>query len=461
MNLSDYLLSDDQMRRFISHGYLVLKTDFSNEFHETLNHKLSAVMEKEGNPGNNILPRLSEVNDVYQHPVIRGALTSVLGPNYVMHPHRHCHFTFPGRKVQGWHKDSYWGHQKVRNHHNWWAMIFYYPHAVDEEMGPSGLLPGTQYYAKRAGDESEQPIFMQGEQGTFALIHYDLWHRGGANHSQRSRAMMKFQFVRMDTPTAPAWNSQQADWQPMNGDGPPNLHNELWAHQWAWHTGQKTSTATGEEDSAGLGAKLASSHEPEAVDAAYRLAAQGNDAIPTLQQALTSGNAIAARNAGYGLSAVGPTALEELLDALTHPSEEARTHAAFALGELGSNAASVGQGLARAVTDESVLVRRTAVESLGQAKADAHVTVPALIDGLGDEDGQVRFTAALSLQRIGPDAAEAVPALRAALRDENRYVRANAVDALRRIATPEALTVAIDYLSAHRWCPTTTPENTF
>lgn len=465
MNVSTQYLTDDQMRRFIAQGYLILQTDFPDEFHETLNAKLSEVMEKEGNPGNNILPRLYEVHEVFQHAVVRGALTSILGPNYLMHPHRHCHFTYPGRKVQGWHKDSYWGHQKVRNHHNWWAMIFYYPQAVDEQMGPSGLLPGTQYYAKRAGDDTEQPVYLEGTQGTFALIHYDLWHRGGANLSHKTRAMMKFQFVRMDAPTTPAWNNQQADWLAVNGDGPPVNHNELWAHQWHWHCGGDAAArpAGGGEkaDRSALVEQLASSYEPQGVDAAYRLAGQGGAAIPFLLQALTSGNVTAARNAGYGLSAVGRPALAELMDALHHETEEARMHAAFALGESGQDDRDVTAALVRTVTDESVLVRRTGVEAIGLLKEPADVSVPALIEGLADKDRQVRFTAALSLQRIGPHAAEAVPALQMALGDENRYVRANAVDALRRIGTAEALEIALDYLSVHRWCPTTTPENLF
>ena len=33
------------MRQFISRGYLVLQTDFPKEFHESLNAKLSEVME--------------------------------------------------------------------------------------------------------------------------------------------------------------------------------------------------------------------------------------------------------------------------------------------------------------------------------------------------------------------------------------------------------------------------------
>ena len=473
MSVSSHLLTDDQMRQFIAQGYLILKTDLPKEFHETLNAKLAAVMEKEGNPGNNLLPRLSEVNDIIRNPVVRGALTSVLGSDYAVHPHRHCHFTCPGRKVQTWHKDSYWGHQKVRNHHNWWAMIFYYPQAVDEEMGPSGILSGTQYYTKRAGDNTERPVSIEGPEGTFALIHYDLWHRGGANLSQKSRAMMKFQFVRMDAPTCPAWNNRQAEWTAV--ENATVDHNVLWAHQWRWHSG-----SLGEEGDGGAvreyvsnGAKgnktempslaqaLASKYEPSGVDAAYRLAAHSDAAIPSLADALTSGDATAARNAGYGLSEAGEAARGVLLDALRHENEVARTHAAFALGELGRSDSDGVEEVAQAVIDPSVQVRRAAVEALGLLKEPKEVTLPALVDGLTDADGQVRFTAALSLQRLGASAATAVPALQAALRDENRYVRASAVDALCRVGTTEALNIALDFLSAHRWCPTTTPENLF
>ncbi len=473
MSVSNHLLTDDQMRQFISRGYLVLQTDFPKEFHEGLNAKLNEVMDKEGNPGNNLLPRFSEVGDIIQNPIVRGALASVVGHDYTIHPHRHCHFTYPGRKVQTWHKDSYWGHQKVRNHHNWWAMIFYYPQAVDEEMGPSGLLSGSQYYTKRAGDDTETPVYLKGPEGTFALIHYDLWHRGGANLSQKTRAMMKFQFVRMDAPTGPTWNTQQADWAPVE-DAPVD-HNILWENQWRWHRGetgaerngttgkatQSNGRRTEETKISDLTGKLASRYEPAGVDSAYRLGAYREEAIPSLSEALISGNATASRNAGYGLSAVGPAARDVLLDAMGHESEAARMHAAFALGELGLADAESASAVAKAVSDPSVVVRRSAVEALGLLKEPVALTLPALEDGLKDDDDQVRFTAALSLQRLGTSSVGAVPALQAALRDENRYVRANSVDALRRVGTNEALNIALDYLSAHRWCPTTTPDNLF
>ncbi|MEZ4729585.1 MAG: HEAT repeat domain-containing protein [Caldilineaceae bacterium] len=497
------LLTDEQMRHFIAHGYLILKTDFPPEFHEAMSQNIRAVMTKEGNPGNNILPRVPEVQEVFRHPVIRGALTSVLGPDYIMHPHRHCHFTEPGRKVQSWHKDSYWGHAKVRNHHQWWAMIFYYDHAVDEELGPSGIMPGTQYYNNRTGDESEQDVHLLGEGGTFALIHYDLWHRGTANLSaDRTRSMLKFQFVRMARPNAPTWAHDGRAWQPMNGDGPPNHHETIWQHQWQWLGGQaKTNGANGAvgklvdqlnstdkyvrlhaADALGLlgaaageaipalAGALADAYEPVALNAAYGLAGMGAPAADALLDALGSGHKDAMRNAAYGLAALGAPAVGGLVDRLAHPEEQTRGYAAFALGEIGLTGNSAAQtavtGLAKLATDESEWVRRTMVEALGtlDVQADSaaqEVAVDTLAKGLHDGDGQVRFTSALSLTRLGPAAAAAVPALQGALHDENRYVRANAADALNRIGTPEAQRVLIDYLLGARWCPSTTPESTF
>lgn len=147
----EYLLTDEQMQRFIAHGYLILKTDFPDSFHETLQNKIETIVDKEGNPNNN----------------------------------------------------------KVRNHHNWWAMIFYYPQNTVEEMGPSAILPRTQYYSRRV-QSMEEEFHLTGDAGTFALIHYDLWHKGTANMSNRNRSMMKFQFVRMDAPSTHSWNHQDS-----------------------------------------------------------------------------------------------------------------------------------------------------------------------------------------------------------------------------------------------------------
>ena len=495
-------LTEAQMRHFVSHGYLVLNTDFSPDFHAAMSRRIQEVMSKEGNPGNNILPRVPEVQEVFHHPVIAGALTSVLGPNYTMHPHRHCHFTEPGRKVQSWHKDSYWGYAKVRNHHPWWAMIFYYDHAVDEVMGPSAFMPGTQYYNNRPGDETEQDVHMLGEAGTFGLIHYDLWHRGNANNSTKTRSMLKFQFVRMARPTPAA--SADANWTPMNGDGPPNRHETIWQHQWQWLNGSQprpqrlttgkagqwvdqlassdNQTRLAAADELGLlgmgaadaipalAARLGDDYEPVALNAAYALARMGEGGIRALIGGLQGADKDTARNAAYGLAAVGKPAAAALVEQLEHSAALTRGYAAFALGEIelaGSDVAAASvAGLTKLVNDEDEWVRRNTAEALGtldvadQPSVQA-AAVAALAQLLSDADGQARFSAALSLGRIGVAAAPAVPALQGALHDENRYVRANAVDALNHIGSPDAQRVLIDYLLASRWCPSTTPESTF
>ncbi len=64
------LLTDEQMRTFITEGFLLLNTDFSNEFHENLVNQLNDVYQGEGNPGNNLLPRVPALQRVFDHPVV-------------------------------------------------------------------------------------------------------------------------------------------------------------------------------------------------------------------------------------------------------------------------------------------------------------------------------------------------------------------------------------------------------
>ena len=123
----DCKLTDAQMRDFIVNGYITIKTGLPRSVHETIYRKTQEYSAKEGNLGNNILPRVPELQAVFEDPVVRGAFTSILGENYVMHSHRHPHQNNPHSDGQGFHKDSYWGYQKVRHHCPRWAMAFYYP----------------------------------------------------------------------------------------------------------------------------------------------------------------------------------------------------------------------------------------------------------------------------------------------------------------------------------------------
>ena len=104
--------------------------------------------------GNNIYPGVPELAGVLQSPSVRGALTSILGKDYVMHAHRALHLYKGMGSEQGFHQDTPEGHGPVRFHRPRWAMILYYPNGATDGMGPTGVLPGGQYFQ---ADPKEQP----------------------------------------------------------------------------------------------------------------------------------------------------------------------------------------------------------------------------------------------------------------------------------------------------------------
>ena len=500
-----YLFNDNQMQDFIVNGYVTVKTNLPASFHQHVYQQLNSVVEKEGNPGNNVLPRIPEIQEVFDQPVIRGAFTSILGPDYIMHPHRHPHHNSPRSEAQGWHKDSYWGYLKMRNHRPWWAMAFYYPQDVAEDIGPTAVLPGTQYYCtgEHGNDEAGVPLF--GHAGTVTIIHYDLLHRAMANRTDKHRFMLKFQFIRMRAPKRPTWNNEVTVWTPVENGGPALKPQTMWRHCWNWLSGRervhekvslshcanlsrngdaaKWIKALRDEnpvrrlnaaDALGRMADEASQDavpalieslgdtlEPVGLNAAYALGEIGAPAVPGLIEALNHEAESVQRNAAYALSAAGALAVPALEGALNHKSDAVRGSAAFALGEIGAAPSDTVANLVKLLNDPSEEVRRNMVEALGIIESPPKDVVPALTDALRDPNAQVRFTAALSLTRIGAQAHEAVHALKAALNDENRYVRANAVDALHRIGTPEAREALLHFLFAARWCPTTTKDSNF
>ncbi|TDG00780.1 HEAT repeat domain-containing protein [Paenibacillus piri] len=462
------LLTDEQMRTFIAEGFLILKTDFPEEFHQRLTEQLNQVYEQEGNPGNNLLPRLRDLQKVFDHPIVTGALTSVLGPNYMMHTHRHGHFN-ASPKAGGWHKDSYWGYKKMRNHHPWWAMVMYFPQDTPVELGPTGVMPGTQNYESRTfiSDETEGEAVASGKAGTFALIHYDIWHRSTPNVLGQPRYMLKFEFMRTESPTAPSWDCVERDWkQPASFSTNIVRHEAMWKDTWNWLSGRTGSLAgTVNADASQVqeaAAQLADQFEPNAINAAYSLAGMGEAGVQALLQGLRHDNVKVSRTAAYGLAAAGTGAVAGLEAALADERTETVVHAAFALGELGAYAASALPkllGLLQPSTD--AVIRQTVAEVLAMIGQPADQAVEGLIRCLKDDDVQVRFMAGLALCRMGAAADAAVPALEEALEDDNRYVRGHAAEALHYIGTDAAKTVLIDFLLKSRWCPSTTSQSTF
>ena len=485
------------MRRFVTHGYVAVHADYPPDFHAEIHDKLSGLVAGgEGQHGNNLLPYVPQVQQVWQHPNVRGALESILGQGYIMHPHRYLHLREEGNANLDWHKDTFiGGWRDVRNPRPWWLIAMYYPHDVVPDDGPTAVLSGRQFLTERQDGDDSDFTQVYGRAGTCFLMHFDLWHAATIKSTPGTRMVLKFDFgrtARPTAPTAPAWACADADWHRPHDDLPPCTHQLIWRDQWNWLAGQSNGRASpreterpadktlaavqsddprsraGAADELGLCGPAAAEwlpalvtllhdqHEAVSINAAYALAAIGGDALDTLVDALASDDESASRHATFALGTMDRQAAGSLIDAVNGNSEQlrsyARSHAAFALGNLRCSDERLIAALAGAVKDTDPTVRICAIESLGQHGTAAKATVPHLIDALNDD--QVASGAALALCRIGPAAQEAVPALARCLYDrEDRYVRGFAVEALHRIGTDQAMDVLIPYLKSTRFCP--------
>ena len=79
MGAEMHLLSDAEMQQFIAQGYVQVQADFPGDFHAEVCRQIDAVLEAEGNPGNNIAPRIPAIAQVFAHPAVRGALDQYSG----------------------------------------------------------------------------------------------------------------------------------------------------------------------------------------------------------------------------------------------------------------------------------------------------------------------------------------------------------------------------------------------
>ncbi len=513
-------LSDEQVRTFIANGYITLQPDLPAEFHREMFDRFVELIAEDNdhNPGNNLLPLVPELQLVFDDPVIRGALTSVLGEEHMMHPHRVLHDNPPGSDPQLWHHDSYWGYKrKVHNHHPWWVMIMYYPQDIYEEIGPTGIIPGSQYIAQRLEDIDQLGSHTRGTGGACVMIHYDIWHRKMKNFTNLKRFMVKFEFMRMRRPEGVTWDSDGDAWS--NPRELPGYRMEpVWRSTWHWLGGSPLPSqppdpavaldealaavrnrsddtdhrarAEALADIARLGADaapaipalvelLGDDNEAVGLNAAYALAHAGEAGIAPLVAALRGNDGenvddarcfidqgekseleMVARNAAHGLVAAGLPALPALLDCARDGGPRVRKYALFALGELDTDDDATIDALVAGCRDEDPAVRLNAAEGLG-LKRGTPTAAETLAAALFDNDDEVRFNASLALARLGPAAAPAIGALVEALRDGNRYTMGYAVEALERIGTPEAHQALIRFLKIARWCPITTTGNLF
>ena len=487
------LLTDEQMQRFIIDGYLMFKSGLPAAFHKQIFDEIESVYESEGNPGNNLLPRIPLFQHLFDEPQVSGFFESVLGADYFMYPHRHCHFRQPGFIPRGGvntdpkrgrlggklHKDDM-SHR--RRHRTRWAWCLYYPQDTTAEMGATTILPGSQYYNSLDGVDLGREFPICGDAGTIVLANYDLFHAATSNKTEKKRAMVVFIFARMSEPLSPSWDCENQDWQP----GTDVPHANLKKRVWDWHCGKSGEKFAENGDSAAASidklVKTASENsalgepnramwtrvetneqvgasEPVWLESIYELAALGESAVPSLIDALASTEGVR-RGFTYALSAIGKSAVPALTETLGHSDASVRAGAAEALADMGNQARPALPELVRCLEDQTDEVAANAAEALGWIDPPATDVPGALARTLGHSEERVRMRAVMALARLGSRAEEATPQLEAALEDSNRYVRGKAVHALLNIGTAKAQKALLGHLLTHRWDNLTYGVNT-
>lgn len=481
-------LTAEQLREFLARGFLQLDSQLPPTFHRHLFERLSGLDEATGHFGNNILPLVPELAELFRDSLVVGALQSVLGPHYLMHPHRALHSNPTNSEPQPFHKDSYWGHtRRVRNHRPWWVMLMYYPQDTPVYLGPTSVMDGSQHFHQRPEYRCRE-VAASGDAGRLLLIHYDIWHRKMKNLRDVDRYMVKFEFTRLVAPT-PSTRKTKTRWQ-VPRERPGQDLRPVWRSNWHWLAGESQALSAQGKLTDWL-VELDAIDEARGINAGYFAASHGKTAVTPLLEALAS-NASAntnikqyaddgshwqqdhvLRNAAHGLVTIGRPALAGLARTLSQGNARARKHAAFVLGEIGTATAASQQALFEGLQDADVHVRIAAVEALGiQKTSPAHQRAvgAALTRALEDGDSEVRFCAALALVRLVAGARlqkrqlgldDLVEPLGEALYDANRYVAAHAADALERIGTRAALDILLPYLRTARWCAQSSNERPF
>jgi hypothetical protein len=86
-NASPKLLTDEQLKSFIVDGFLTLRlTELGSDFHQQMYEQSKDAfgrLNSEGRDARLVYGELPQMADVITSPTLRGALSSVLGPDYV------------------------------------------------------------------------------------------------------------------------------------------------------------------------------------------------------------------------------------------------------------------------------------------------------------------------------------------------------------------------------------------
>ena len=509
------LLTDEQVRQFIVDGCLAFKPDVDPEIHSKIDEKLRFSTENEFPAGNNVLSRVPEIWQILRAPNIRGALTSLLGPNYYVHPHRAIHTSRPvedkdvnyaadhnapamgkgSMAGSGWHQDAQSPLSRARHHTPKYLIAFYFPHYTPEIMGPTRYQAGSYLFS-----EPHEPTGVvlpdHVKAGSFLLLHFDTVHAGWPNRTDHARYMIKIVFTRTDYPRIPTWQSRDVAWQVPESTRTEVDLDPAWQYIWHWMRGDERKHTNGGIDIDALNSldeeqrmrsvyhSVTDADIQALIDQLRGLANQGmherrkavnkeGKKIPRDHVIGTerrwNERAIVFDDAAYALASSGEPAVGPLAELLQNSDPWVRINAVFALGEIGPSARVAMPEIVKLLDDpHQQVVRQTldAIASIGEGMDFALEHMQRLLTtsnpqwqdaevmrGWTGED-QVRLNATFALLsgiNYDNDLDKIEAVLEQVLQDPNGYVPAVAVEALTRIGTTSSHATALRFLQDRRW----------
>ena len=507
------LLSDEQVREFITNGFIVLQPDVDPSLHAHIDRQVQATFTYESWFGNNIGARIPALFDIVRSPVIDGARQGLAGPDYLVHPHRAIHHSTPvenqsisyddadngptmgkgSNAGSGWHQDAHSPLARARHHLPRFLIGFYFPRETPREMGPTRVQAGSYLYPHPI-----QPRHVvlpeRMPEGSFVLLHFDMIHAAFPNYTDIDRNMVKFVFARTRIPDKPLWDNRESEWKRPKRCIPDDEGDIAWSYIWSWLRGSSWTPCdvTGNANAQDSPFLVLSAIYQDAVTANVDelISKLREHAGQNLHQRMLhkdkvgkvlpvdvvkddprrwNERAIVMEDVTYSLAAAGERAVPALCELLDEPDPWMQINAVFALGEIGDPAAvaipklvsllrSTEATVVRQVLDALALIGQPIDEALSVFDRLLFEETPGwqeVLVGRGwTAQDQVRMNvvhAMLSGLYNGTDRHTLERLARAALDDRCGYVAAIAVELLRRLGTPTAIESAMDFLMARRF----------
>lgn len=219
------LLNSNDMADFVANGFLMfesvvpeaLNARFLSDigyvedsqikdvraYYRKLMSTSSIPVVRAGVPLSEAYPEGSAITGILDLPVVRGAISSLVGRAPVF-DHHFLHVTFPKRFYEGagetpvsqhTHQDSTIDPRMAFD-----IQLMYFPHEVTVDMGGTRYVPGSHLrvvsnsaIARYQNIRGQRHVVCPA--GSLLILHMGIWHGGGLNQSERLRYMFKIRLA--------------------------------------------------------------------------------------------------------------------------------------------------------------------------------------------------------------------------------------------------------------------------